>query len=71
MKEVSTMFQRASSSSCKLASCEDAAMRRNSGESRTIRSPITPRSREQVARFFDGLDMIGPGAGEPETVARM
>jgi O-methyltransferase involved in polyketide biosynthesis len=23
--------------------------------------PITPRSREQVARFFDGLDMIPPG----------
>jgi hypothetical protein len=23
--------------------------------------PITPRSREQVARFFDGLDMMPPG----------
>ena len=23
--------------------------------------PITPRSREQVARFFDGLDMVPPG----------
>ena len=27
----------------------------------TAAAPITPRSREQVARFFDGLDMIGPG----------
>jgi len=23
--------------------------------------PITPWSREQVARFFDGLDMVPPG----------
>ena len=23
--------------------------------------PITPRSRQQVARFFDGLDMTPPG----------
>jgi hypothetical protein len=23
--------------------------------------PITPRNREQVARFFDGLDMAPPG----------
>jgi hypothetical protein len=24
-------------------------------------APITPRPRAEVARFFDGLDMIGPG----------
>jgi hypothetical protein len=23
--------------------------------------PVTPRSREQVSRFFDGLDVVGPG----------
>lgn len=27
----------------------------------TAAAPITPRPREQVARFFDGLEMIGPG----------
>ena len=38
--------------------------------------PITPRPRAEVARFFDGLEMIGPGlvnltdwwqAEEPDT----
>ena len=39
-------------------------------------APITPRPRAEVARFFDGLEMIGPGlvnltdwweAEEPDT----
>jgi O-methyltransferase involved in polyketide biosynthesis len=27
----------------------------------TASAPITPRTRDQVARFFDGLEMVGPG----------
>ncbi|MGH3280280.1 MAG: SAM-dependent methyltransferase [Trebonia sp.] len=27
----------------------------------TASAPITPRPREEVERFFDGLDMLGPG----------
>jgi hypothetical protein len=42
------------------AQMADAARRQNE-LTKAMRWPIVPRSRDEVARFFDGLELVGPG----------
>jgi hypothetical protein len=37
------------------------APRRRDGLAPSMGSPWVPRSRRSVERFFDGLDLVGPG----------
>jgi hypothetical protein len=37
------------------------AARRQNELAKAMRWPIVPRSRDEVARFFDGLELVGPG----------